>query len=189
VNYLCHAWDVDSATELAKLIGPLRRAMLRIRLAEDLPDLPAAQIELLRVLAERGPTTPGQVAARLRVSPPTVSNLVRSMTAAGLVERSQDTTDLRVVHLAASQEAREVLDRYNHAITAAMRNAIDGLTPQRRKAFERALPALADILGALADPRSDGGRDCHLGRESPVATQSTVGGSRRRSTSGESHVR
>lgn len=42
-----------AAAELSRLLGPLRRAVLRTtRSAEDLPDLPEAQIELLRVLTD-----------------------------------------------------------------------------------------------------------------------------------------
>src|ERR1044072_3048564 len=51
VSKLCagHHDPMDTATDLGRLIGPLRRAvLLRTRRAEDLPDLPEAQIELLR---------------------------------------------------------------------------------------------------------------------------------------------
>ncbi|MGW7521149.1 MarR family transcriptional regulator, partial [Streptomyces sp. NPDC054796] len=77
------------AAGLGGLLGPLRRAVLRAtRNSEGLPDLPEAQIELLRTLstAPEG-LSPGAVAARLRVARSTVSNLVRVMSAAGLVER------------------------------------------------------------------------------------------------------
>ncbi len=141
---------VDSATEFGRLIGPLRRAVLRTRHAEGLPDLPEAQIELLRALQEAGTTTPREVAARLRVAPSTVSNLIRAMTAADLVVRSPSATDLRNVHLSLSLTARDMLERYDRVSTAALRAAIDQLSPARRKALERSLPALTDLLDALA---------------------------------------
>ncbi|MGR3933367.1 MarR family winged helix-turn-helix transcriptional regulator [Streptomyces sp. BRA346] len=139
---------MDTATEFGRLLGPLRRAVLRTRHTADLPDLPEAQIELLRVLAE-GDAAPREVAERLRVAPSTVSNLVRTMTAAGLVERTPSTVDLRTVRLAASPRALEMLDAYDRTSTAALRRALDGLDPSRREALERALPALDDLLAAL----------------------------------------
>ena len=86
-----------------------------------------------------------EVAIRLRVAPSTVSNLVRAMTAAGLVRRKRSTTDLRNVYLSLSPAALETLDRYDRGSTAALRKAIDRLSPQRLSARERALPALADL--------------------------------------------
>jgi DNA-binding MarR family transcriptional regulator len=141
---------MDSATEFGRLIGPLRRAVLRTRHAEGLPDLPEAQIELLRALQEAGTTTPREVAKQLHIAPSTVSNLVRTMIPSGLVERTPSATDLRNVHLALSPKARDMLDRYDRVSTAALRAAMNRLTLQRRNALERALPAFADLIVALA---------------------------------------
>ncbi len=87
----------------------------------------------------------------MRVAPCTVSNLIRAMTAAGLVLRAPSATDLRNVHLSLSPTALDMLDRYDRVSTAALRDAIDRLSPQRRKALERSLPALADLITALAE--------------------------------------
>ncbi|MEV6807909.1 MarR family winged helix-turn-helix transcriptional regulator [Streptomyces sp. NPDC017248] len=140
---------MDTATEFGRLLGPLRRAVLRTRRTVNLPDLPEAQIELLRTLTETGAATPREVAARLRVAPSTVSNLVRTMTAAGLVERTPSATDLRTVRLTASPTAVEILDRYDRTSTATLRRALEDLAPQHREALERALPALAELLTVL----------------------------------------
>ncbi|RLU77128.1 ArsR family transcriptional regulator [Streptomyces griseocarneus] len=141
---------MDTATRFSRLIGPLRRAVLRTRRADKgLPDLPEAQIELLRLLAGAGRLTPREAAARLRIAPSTVSNLVRTMTAAGLVERTPSSTDLRTVHLSASAAALGMLDRYDHLSTIALRRALESLSPQSRKAIEHALPALDELLVAL----------------------------------------
>ncbi|MFJ9931130.1 MULTISPECIES: MarR family winged helix-turn-helix transcriptional regulator [Streptomyces] len=142
---------MDTATEFGRLIGPLRRAILRTRRVADLPDLPEAQIELLRALAEAGPLSPRQAADRLRLAPSTISNLVRTMTAAGLVEREPSVTDLRTVHLTASPTALEMLDTYDRTSTAALHSALANLNPNSREAIERALPALAELLIALED--------------------------------------
>ncbi|AYG85271.1 hypothetical protein DWB77_07488 [Streptomyces hundungensis] len=140
---------MDTASEFGRLIGPLRRAVLRTRRMEGLPDLPEAQIELLRTLAETDGATPREAAARLRIAPSTVSNLVRAMTAAGLVERTPSTTDLRTVRLTASPKALDMLDRYDRTSTTSLRHALDGLAPQSREALRLAIPALAELLTAL----------------------------------------
>lgn len=145
---------MDIATGLGRLIGPLRRAVLqRTRRAADLPDLPEAQIELLRVLSDAGALAPGEVATRLRVAPSTVSNLVRAMTTSGLIERRASSTDLRTVSLVASPHALDLLSRYDQVSTEALRRALAALTPESRRAIEEALPALTELLGALEDIR------------------------------------
>ncbi|MER7565816.1 MarR family winged helix-turn-helix transcriptional regulator [Streptomyces sp. NPDC048523] len=140
---------MDTATEFGRLVGPLRRAILRTRRTADLPDLPEAQIELLRALAEAGPLSPRQAADRLRLAPSTISNLVRTMTTAGLIEREPSTTDLRTVRLAASPAALEMLHAYDRTSTAALQRALAELSPDSREAIEHALPALAELLTVL----------------------------------------
>ncbi|AYF79048.1 MarR family transcriptional regulator [Nocardia yunnanensis] len=123
--------------------------MRRTRTVADLPDLPEAQIEVLRVLSAVGSATPREVADRLRMAPSTISNLLRTMTAAGLVSRTASETDLRVVHLAPSPTARDLLDRYDQASAHTLLTAIESLPPARRKALWSALPALTDLLTEL----------------------------------------
>ncbi|RRQ73060.1 ArsR family transcriptional regulator [Streptomyces griseofuscus] len=112
-------WCSTEAPEAARveaglggLPGPLRRAVLRAtRNVEGLPDLPEAQLELLRVLSSSPEgLSPGSAATRVRVAPSTVSNLVRAMSAAQLVERVRPDHDQRTVVLNASKEALNLLE-------------------------------------------------------------------------------
>ncbi|MFF5103275.1 MarR family winged helix-turn-helix transcriptional regulator [Streptomyces sp. NPDC000134] len=150
------AEDADAArvaAGLGGLLGPLRRAVLRAtRNAEGLPDLPEAQIELLRALSTSPEgLSPGAVAARLRVAPSTVSNLVRTMSAARLVERVRPAHDQRTVVLTASREAQDLLRRYDRASTAALTRVVDALAPADRAVLARALPALDRLVAELED--------------------------------------
>ncbi|MEV5885810.1 MarR family transcriptional regulator [Streptomyces sp. NPDC052020] len=148
------------AAGLGGLLGPLRRAVLRAtRNAEGLPDLPEAQIELLRTLSTSPEgLSPGTVAARLRMAPSTVSNLVRTMAADRLVERVRPAHDQRTVVLTASREALELLGRYDRASTAALTRVVDELPAADRRALAQALPALDRLVAALetADTPANG---------------------------------
>ncbi|MGW2712248.1 MarR family winged helix-turn-helix transcriptional regulator [Streptomyces sp. NPDC001356] len=139
------------AAALGGLLGPLRRAVLRAtRNAEGLPDLPEAQIELLRALSSSPEgLSPGAVAERLRVAPSTVSNLVRTMSGARLVERVRPEHDQRTVILTASQEALNLLERYDRASTAALTQVVEELPDSDRAALDQALPALDRLVTAL----------------------------------------
>ncbi|MEK0098942.1 MarR family transcriptional regulator, partial [Streptomyces sp. A475] len=117
--------STDTAIEFSRLLGPLRRAVIRAtRTAENLPDLPEAQIELLRVLAD-GPLTPRQAADRLRVAPSTVSNLVKAMRPAGLVERTTHPDEGRTALLTATDHSADLLARYDRARARAITQGID----------------------------------------------------------------
>jgi DNA-binding MarR family transcriptional regulator len=142
----------NTADALGRLLGPLRRTVLRrARESGGLPDLPDAQVELLRVLQVAPGTGVGEVAARLRVAPSTVSNVVRSAVAAGLVERRTSSTDLRAVELYPSASALGLLETYDGASGALLSNALAVLAPADREAIERAMPALIRLLDAIDD--------------------------------------
>jgi DNA-binding MarR family transcriptional regulator len=146
----------DTASELSRLLGPLRRAVLRAtRSAEGLPDLPEAQIELLRALAAEGPLSPRDTARRLGVATSTVSNLVKSLTAVGLVNREQVPGDLRAAVLALSPAALDLLDRYDRTSSTALAHAIDRLPTGDRETLAAALPVLLRLTAALEPRRSE----------------------------------
>lgn len=141
---------MDTASDLSQLLGPLRRAVLRsTRSAADLPDLPEAQIELLRALAAEGSLGTKVVADRLRIAPSTVSNLVKTMVASGLVERAADRADQRAVVLTPTPAALDLLDRYDRASTAALQGALAALPAADRAALRDALPVLRRLVREL----------------------------------------
>lgn len=142
--------EPDFEAQLSALLGPLRRAVLhRTRAAEGLPDLPEPQIELLRLLVATGGLTPTRAASELRMAPSTISNLVKTMAEAGLVDRKPLPSDRRGAILMASARARQLLDRYDRASAAMLREALDGLPASDRPAIGSALPALQRLLAIL----------------------------------------
>jgi DNA-binding MarR family transcriptional regulator len=140
--------DDSTATSagLSVLLGPLRRRVLRLsRELADLPDLPEAQVELLRVLADRGPLTPSQLAETLHLARSTISNLLRATGTAGLTERSSGGGDLRVVNVSATGAALSLLARYDRASAATVATAAARLSPED----QTALPTVVAVLGRL----------------------------------------
>lgn len=138
--------------QFSALLGPLRRAVLRrTRDAEGLPDLPDAQIELLRLLVATGGVPPSRAASELKVAQSTISNLIRTMIADGLVERRPLRTDGRGATLVASARARQLLDRYDRTSVAMLRATLDTLPEVDRRALRAALPALQRLLRALGE--------------------------------------
>ncbi|MEU2042314.1 MarR family winged helix-turn-helix transcriptional regulator [Nocardia niwae] len=143
--------EMSFETQLSAILGPLRRAVLRrTRAAEGLPDLPEAQVELLRLLVSTAGAPPGHAAEALEVAQSTISNLVRTMAAAGLVERHTRTDDRRAVFLVASPRAHDLLARYDRASSAILHAALNELSAGDQHSVRQALPALQRLLTTLA---------------------------------------
>ena len=135
--------DRSDVARLSGLISPLRRGLLRAtRNAEHLPDLPDAQVEVLRALPADTARSPAEIAEELSLSRTTVSNLLRTMEAAGLITREADPLDGRRVEVRASARAIGLLRRFDDASAALLAESVDALSPAERAALSAALPAL-----------------------------------------------
>ena len=138
------------ARRLSDRIGPFRRALLRTsREVADLPDIPDAQVEVMRALAA-GTTTPSTLAGRLGLARSTVSNLVSAMESAGLLERRLAAGDGRRTELRLTPLAEERLAAYDEASTTVLVEALDRLSPEDRAALAAALPALEHLHREIA---------------------------------------
>jgi DNA-binding MarR family transcriptional regulator len=139
------------ARQLTDVVARLRR-VLRASIRADYPweALPMAQVELLQSLAETAPARVGDLAARLRLAPSTVSGLISQMINAGLVERGTDPRDRRVAVVALSEAGRGQLTEWNAAHQRRIAAALDELEPADREAIDGALPALARLVERLA---------------------------------------
>ncbi|WP_200952503.1 MarR family winged helix-turn-helix transcriptional regulator [Agromyces sp. Soil535] len=134
--------EVDVA-RLSGLVPPLRRGLLRAaRTAEHLPDIPDTQIEVLRALPVGTTRSPAEIAEELSLSRTTVSNLLRTMEAAGLITRDTDRDDRRRVEVRASARAVSILQRFDQASANILAEAIAALPDDDRVALAAALPAL-----------------------------------------------
>lgn len=139
------------AADLAREIGPLRRAMSRAtRGAEGLPDLPENQIEVLRTATGAPGITTSAVANLLQLARPTVSNLLNSMRRDDLVELRRRTDDARIAEVHLTERARQLLARYDSAASALMNTALRELDATQQQSIAAAMPALVrlrEILG------------------------------------------
>jgi DNA-binding MarR family transcriptional regulator len=144
------------ARQLTDLVARLRR-VLRASIRADYPweSLPMAQVELLQSLAESAPARVGDLAARLRLAPSTVSGLISQMINAGLVERGTDARDRRVAVVGLSEAGRGQLAEWNAAHQRRIAAALDELRPAERDAIDGALPALARLIEQLAQQRDE----------------------------------
>ncbi|WP_426625470.1 MarR family winged helix-turn-helix transcriptional regulator [Leifsonia sp. McL0607] len=141
---------------LAALISPLRRSLLALtRETAGLPDVPDSQVEVLRALPRGTVSTPSTLARRLGLRKSTMSNLLTTMEAAGLVVRRPSLDDRRRVEVLASAHALSIFDRFDATSARLLAEAATALRPDDLAALTAAVPALEHLGDALADRRRD----------------------------------
>ncbi|MEV6345325.1 helix-turn-helix domain-containing protein [Actinoplanes sp. NPDC051851] len=141
--------ELDPA-RLAAVISPLRRTLLgAARAAEHLPEIPDAQIEILRALPRGVVSAPGELARRLGLGRSTVSNLLTVMETSGLIERRPAPGDRRHVEVLATATALDLFDRFDLASGVLVARAVAALDIEDRAALAAAVPALERLREAL----------------------------------------
>ncbi len=102
--------DFSRAEQTADRLHSAAIHLLRqLRSVDQQSGLSGPRLSALSVIVFAGPITVSNLAAAEQVSKPTISNLVKGLVEAGLVERRPDPADARIVQLAATQKGKEVL--------------------------------------------------------------------------------
>ncbi|MBN9634968.1 Rv0880 family HTH-type transcriptional regulator [Mycolicibacterium sp. HS_4_1] len=124
-----------------------------VRLARQLrfrrPDSPVSltQLSALATLAKDGPMTPGTLATRERVRPPSMTRVIASLLELGLVERSSHPDDRRQVLVAVSPAGAELFEAERRAGMEWLQGRLEKLKEQDRAT----LLAAADLMFAIID--------------------------------------
>lgn len=124
-----------------------------VRLARQLrfrrPDSPVSltQLSALATLAKDGPMTPGALATRERVRPPSMTRVIASLVELGLVERSSHPDDRRQVLVAVSPAGAELFEAERRAGMEWLQGRLEKLKQEDRAT----LLAAADLMFAIID--------------------------------------
>jgi DNA-binding MarR family transcriptional regulator len=120
----------------------------RLRRTDPLTGVSAAQLSVLSVLMG-GPRTIGELAAAEQVQPPTMSRLIREMQVAGLVCRSRDDTDRRVVWIQWTADGERVLSRGRELRIATLRAQVEALSEPEQRLLQAGLEIIERLVAAL----------------------------------------
>ena len=135
----------------ARLASDLSLAV--VRLARQLrfrrPDSPVSlsQLSALATLAKEGPMTPGVLAIRERVRPPSMTRVIASLVELGFVDRSAHPDDGRQVLVAVSPAGTDLIEAERRASREWLQQRLAEMTPEERKV----LVAAADLMTAIVD--------------------------------------
>jgi DNA-binding MarR family transcriptional regulator len=146
-NYMTTA----TRTTIGELASLLRPSLLRLtRLVRnqrvDL-SVTLTQLSALGTLLRRGPMSAGELAACERVQPPSMTKVIASLEARGLLRRDVHPIDRRQVVIAITAAGVKLLDDERRSRDAWLTRRLAALTAEERAVVRAAIP----VLDKLAD--------------------------------------
>lgn len=136
--------DARLAGDLSLAVVRLAR-QLRFRRAES--PISLSQLSALSTLAKEGAMTPGALAERERVRPPSMTRIIASLAELGFVARQAHPDDGRQVLVSVSQAGTDLVEAERRASQEWLRRRLERLDPEQR----RTLLVAADLMSAMVE--------------------------------------
>jgi DNA-binding MarR family transcriptional regulator len=136
----------------SELASQLRLAVVRLnRRLRAQRDMEAAatltQLSAMASLHRHGPMRPGELAARERVQPPSMTRVIAALVECGFVDRSPHPTDGRQTVVALTEAGRDYVDAEVSARERWLDARLSELSANERDVLCRAV----DIIDRIAD--------------------------------------
>jgi len=139
--------SAEVAAGLVRLLGLIRWL--------SPPGLSLTAAATLTTLERSGPRRLTELAADEGVTQPAMTQLVGRLEAGGLVERSADPGDGRVVRVRLTDAGRELIARRRAARAERLSGLLAALSPADQEALAAALPAINALASARRDSVTD----------------------------------
>ncbi len=123
----------------------MRLSQLRFRNPSSPVSL--SQLSALTTLANEGAMTPGALAIRERVRPPSMTRVIASLADEGLVDRAPHPVDGRQVLVSVSEAGAELVKAARRARQEWLAGRLATLNDEQREILRRA----ADLMSMLVD--------------------------------------
>ena len=137
----------DTALASALRLSVMRLAR-RLRAERAATSLSLSQLAALATVERHGPLTPGELAAHERVQPPSMTRLVATLEAAGLVGRQAHPSDGRQVLLTASPAGTALLREDRRRRDAWLAQRLRDLPPADLAVLREAAAVLDRLASA-----------------------------------------
>ncbi len=142
----------DAVTEMAGRLRFSVARMARLLRQQDQSGFGPTLNAALSTVAEHGPLTLGELAAREQVAPPTITKVVEKLVANGLVARTPDAHDRRVARVAVTTKGERQLQTYRTRRTAWLVGRLHELDQDELVRLLAAVDVLETIIAVPEDP-------------------------------------
>jgi DNA-binding MarR family transcriptional regulator len=143
----CVVSDADADARLASDLS-----LATVRLARQLrfrrPDSPVSlsQLSALATLTKEGPMTPGALAIRERVRPPSMTRVIATLVEAGFVSRSAHPDDGRQVLVSVSRAGADLVEAERRASREWLQQRLAEFSTDEREILSRAATLMVAIV-------------------------------------------
>jgi DNA-binding MarR family transcriptional regulator len=134
--------DPELAARLRLVVNRLARQLRNQAPADLSPSLTSALV----TIEVRGPITLGQLAVSERVTPPSITRMMTSLEARGLVRREADPADRRIKYVSLTAEGRRMVLRTRTRKTALLAKRLRKLDESELAVVREVLPLLEGLL-------------------------------------------
>jgi len=145
---MSYANDMPTSTE-TRLSAALRISVMRLarRLRAERPEtgLTLSQVSALATVERHGPLTLGELAAREKVQPPSMTRVVAILTERGLVHRSANAADGRQVMLSVTDAGAGLMFEDRRRREAWLAQQLRLLEPAELLVLRQAAPVLEKL--------------------------------------------
>ena len=130
--------QINKKPDLGDLLLHLRRNILESVKKKGLKtDLTFSQMEILHFVGPAGQKTMKNVADYLKITPPSVTGMIREMERKNLVRRGNDKQDRRIVYITLTAPARRNYVAISRDKEQILNHMVAGLSPRDKKNLER----------------------------------------------------
>ena len=144
-----HVADESITNDTLDVITRLNRWAQSAMLQDQIKgELSLRQLSALYII-EHEPTTPGQLARRLMVTPAVVTGLIDRLERRGFVRRESESDDRRRIHLELTEAGREAGASVRHELAGYFSSALGALDDQERDQLSAGLDVLVKVISTL----------------------------------------
>jgi DNA-binding MarR family transcriptional regulator len=128
----------------------LTRTALAARLLEH--GFYAGQDQIMLALAREDGQTPGQLAGRLGVRPPTITKTINRLQGQGYLEKRASETDARQAHILLTEAGRQAIASIEKALRKTEKLALRGFDKKDLRALSKLLRRIEVNLSEIGAP-------------------------------------
>lgn len=138
--------DKEESSILVQLQAVARQS--RTHMARHLLDsgLYAGQEQIVKLIAQHGSLSSGEIARSLGVRPPTVTKSIARLQEQGFVERTRGDDDGRIVRVSLTKAGLKTLKKADKAARKTEKQSLRKLSTKQQRQLSKALEKIAENL-------------------------------------------
>jgi DNA-binding MarR family transcriptional regulator len=115
----------------------------------------AGQDQIMIALNAENGQTPGQLATRLGVRPPTITKTINRLQTQGYLDKRASDSDARQAHIFLTDSGADAIKAIEKAVRKTEKQAMKGLDKKEIKAFSKLLSRIESNLSESLEPAVD----------------------------------